>query len=135
MPVSRRCSSAGTVSARFGDQDHEGETGLYIDDARKPADKALETCRVPVIDVLGMVAKPDDIAATREIGELEPGLVRHGQQELAGAERYQALKRALRFEQVFEDFQRHDEIIVAVVKLRIEQVRTGKGLAGPALPR
>ena len=85
-----------------------------------------------MIDVLGMIAEADEIAAAREIHKLEPWLIRDGQKELAAAQRYEAVNHFLWLKEVLKRLQRHDKIKAALIKGRVEQISAGEGFTWPA---
>ena len=52
--------------------------------------KVRKRLLIPVIDMFRMIAKPDKIAATDQVHQLEPGFIGHGQHKMLVAQGYQA---------------------------------------------
>ncbi len=85
-----------------------------------------------MLDVLGMVSEPDEIAAARKIDQLEPRLVRYRQKKFAVGQRNEPLKRRCRIEQMFEHLQGYRDVIALFIELVIEKVSAQKPLCRPA---
>ncbi len=88
-----------------------------------------------MVDVLGMVAEPDKIAATDQISELKPRLVGNRQKQRFLGKINEPFEGFFRFKQMFEYFQSHDGVEPAIVELGVEQIGTGEALPGPARTR
>lgn len=76
-----------------------------------------------MIDMFRVVPEPRNVAPAREIGEPEPRLMRHGQQQPAGGERGEAREKALRRRKMLEHLRGEDEIEALTLRRKAEDVR------------
>ncbi len=76
-----------------------------------------------MIDMLRMIAEPRNVASAREVGEPEPRLMRHGQQEPAGRKRRKARKEPLRRRQMLQHLRSEDEIEALTLRRKAEDIR------------
>ena len=83
-----------------------------------------------------MIAEARDIAPAREIGEPEPRLMRHAQQEPAGGERGEARQEARRRGKMLQHLRGEDEIEALTLRRKAEDIRIPeieRGMAGARL--
>ena len=82
--------------------------------------------------VLRMISEPDEIAATRQVHQLKPGLVRHCQKKLPVGQRHQALECSSRIEEMLEHFECDRHVEANVVELLVEQIGAQEAFCRPA---
>ena len=83
-----------------------------------------------MIDMFRMIAEARDVAPAREIHKPEPRLMRHGQQEPAGAKRDEAREEPLGRRQVLKHLRGEDEIEALSLRRKADDVRLPEGERG-----
>ncbi len=85
-----------------------------------------------MLDMLGMIAEPNEVPAARKIDQLEPRFVWHRHHKRAIGQRYKAPHRSIRVKEMFEHLKCDRHVKPFGIEFAIEHIGADKLLRWPA---